>query len=76
MRDPQGSTTPSGLKVKGLRDAKNRQACGGRMCAMFYPGDLQKRKKATQSGVAKARPKQKNAPAAIGSGWSASTNSN
>ncbi len=75
-RDPQGSATPSGLKPKGLRDAGNRQACGGRMCAMFYPGDLQKRQKGNGKGGATARPSNKKAPAAIGSGWSASTQSN
>ncbi len=75
MRDRKGTATPAGIQPKGLQDAANRRACGGRMCAMFYPGDLQRQQKATRKGGNTGSPK-KQAPAAIGSGWSASTQSN
>ncbi|MEM7748097.1 MAG: LptA/OstA family protein, partial [Pseudomonadota bacterium] len=76
MRDRKGTATPAGLQPKGLHDAANRRACGGRMCAMFFPGDLQKQQKAKRKGATTTRAPKKQAPAAIGSGWSASTQSN
>ena len=74
-RDSQGSARPSGLDSKVRINGGDQRACGGRMCATFYPGDLQKLRNRAQGGAAKPRPSNQ-APAEIGSGWSASTGSN
>ena len=74
-RDSQGSARPSGLGSKVRINGANQRACGGRMCATFYPGDLQKLRDRGKGGAAKPRSSNK-APAEVGSGWSASTGSN
>lgn len=81
-KNREGSTPPSGLKSKITGKSANQQTCGGRMCATFYPGDLQKlqqknkaRRKtpATGAAVKPGSGPDKRAPAEVGSGWSAST---
>ena len=49
----------------------NQRDCGGRMCAVFYPSDLQRQRPARQQPGRAPRPKPD-----IGSGWSTSTRTN
>lgn len=73
----------STIKPPAVTDKANPNACGGRMCAIFYPEQLkverQRRKAgkpstqpapAAQPKPAPARPRQ---PPGIGAGWSSST---
>ncbi len=45
----------------------NQRDCGGRMCAVFYPGDLENQRRPKQ------RPRQTGRTPDIGNGWSTST---
>lgn len=58
-----------GVQPKITADPKRRD-CGGQMCAVFYPSDLQK-----QQADPKKRTKPKRKPK-LDSGWSTSTNTN
>ena len=58
-----------GVKPKITADPKRRD-CGGQMCAVFYPMDVEKQKAGKKTrGKAKRKPK-------LDSGWSTSTNTN
>ncbi len=69
------------MEPAGITNTKNRQACGGRMCAMFFPGDLKKGNPAAGANKS-ATPATNDASGAarrtnaIGSSWSASTTPN
>ena len=75
--DASGTT---GKKPVDISDTKNVRACGGRMCAMFFPGKQLGGGK-VRTPVAKAANRQeRQAPPAtarrrseVGSSWSAST---
>ena len=62
-----------GVKPKITADPKRRD-CGGQMCAVFYPMDVEKQKPAKKAGGAR-RNKTKRKPK-LDSGWSTSTNTN
>ena len=71
-------------KPKGVSDTANRRACGGRMCAVFFPGDFQKTKDGKRvvrsPGSASAKTNtRRTTPGqqkqSVGSSWSASTTS-
>ncbi|HUS98223.1 MAG TPA: LptA/OstA family protein [Hyphomicrobiaceae bacterium] len=59
--------TPKAPIVSTNRDPN---ACGGRMCAVFYPNELQKPGVAANGGQKRYPPKAK---PSIGNGWSATT---
>ena len=80
----QEPTKTPGPKSKGGSPATNRRDCGGRMCAVFFPGDFQKTKdgkrvvRSPGNAAAKARARARTPGAkkqSVGSSWSASTTS-
>ncbi|MGI9426223.1 MAG: LptA/OstA family protein [Hyphomicrobiaceae bacterium] len=82
QRGSSDTSRPARFQPKGMADSSNSGACGGRMCAMFFPGELQRLRKKPQK-TSPSPPVQLNARGggppvaaspAIGSGWSAVTN--
>ena len=67
-----------GFKPETIADSTNTRACGGRMCAMFYPSDIKgngANKKKTKAP--RTTPSSEPAKAAqVGAGWSSSTTEN
>jgi lipopolysaccharide transport protein LptA/LPS export ABC transporter protein LptC len=69
-----GKTTAERLKhgaAPKITANPNQRDCGGRMCAVFYPSDLQRQRPARQQPGRAPRPRPD-----IGSGWSTSTRTN